>query len=421
LSRSFTLQLLRRLSFFSKAENLKRHHFAQQDRILGHVEELRSDPRLDAALAQVEVLRKAAHSSLESEALLLEACQRLVGTLDALRHENDTQNRALAQDLRAEFDSILQSHAVQRETLSGVRRLLAEELGMIRQSQVALRDSHSELKQTLTGVSEWNGPRIIKTSDYSLLNPEAALLEHLYAHLPGRVAVDVGAHVGEIAARLLRAGYEVYAFEPSPSVFDKLLERLGGVAAFHPAAFAIGSADQQMDLHLVMDRTDGKTYGDVTQLSSLVRHALPDGLTLAGSVRVQVRSLDSLWRSGELPKDVALVKIDAEGYDVEVIRGMGDHHPAVIVTEFWDAEHAFGRSYALNRLEHLVSELRRRGYLWHIVLYRTDGSSEVSYFANHTTSVRQSWGNCVFFEDHQVFVEALRWCGAVLRPTYFVG
>jgi len=89
------------------------------------------------------------------------------------------------------------------------------------------------------------------------------------------------------------------------------------------------------------------------------------------------------------------------------------------MAEFWDPAASLARTYTLNRLEDLVGEMRRRGFLWHLVVYRVDGSPDVAFFANHNHSVGRSWGNVLFFVDHDVFREALRWCAAVLPQTYF--
>jgi len=79
------------------------------------------------------------------------------------------------------------------------------------------------------------------------------------------------------------------------------------------------SGDGEADLHLVADPTAAWPDTDVTLLSSLMVHALPEGLLFGNSVRVHTRSLDSLARAKEIPKDLAVVKIDTEGYDLQVI------------------------------------------------------------------------------------------------------
>lgn len=258
----------------------------------------------------------------------------------------------------------------------------------------------------------------IQTARYGLTNPEAGLMAHLYASLPSRCALDVGCHVGEIAERLVNAGFLVYAFEPSPPIFAQVQSRLGSRENFHSYNVAIGSEDREMDLHVATDKSGNHRYGDSTQFSSLVNHSMPQDLPFTSKVRVQVRSLASLQKAKEIPSDIGLLKIDTEGYDLEVLRGMGKMNPRVIVAEFWDPEMSLGKS-GTNRLEELVGELRGRDYHWHIVLYRIDGSYDISFYCNQPESISKSWGNVFFFRDYQVFTEAMQWCAAVLPRTYF--
>jgi hypothetical protein len=53
-------------------------------------------------------------------------------------------------------------------------------------------------------------------------------------------------------------------------------------------------------------------------------------------VSVECRSLASLVRDGVLPATASIVKIDTEGHDLEVLRGMGtDLQCDVIMVEYW--------------------------------------------------------------------------------------
>jgi hypothetical protein len=79
----------------------------------------------------------------------------------------------------------------------------------------------------------------------------------------------------------------------------------------------------------------------------------------------------------------------------------------------------FGKAGAFNWLESLVREMRQRDYRWHIIIYRVWGKTDISFYCNQTKSVNNSWGNVFFFQDYQIFTQALQWCAAVLPPTYF--
>jgi FkbM family methyltransferase len=245
---------------------------------------------------------------------------------------------------------------------------------------------------------------------------------YLYAYLPSRNAIDVGANAGQVSERLLETGYHVYAFEPFPPVFERLQERLGQRANFHAMQLALGSADDKMDLHIAKASPDSSRNYDPTLYNSLSEHPMLDDLLFDGTtIEVNVRSLESLSNSAAIPEEIGLLKIDAEGHDLDVIRGMGERQrPAVVVAEFWDANFVFGKPGERDRLEEMVRELKRREYHWHIVIYRAgEGGDNISFYCNQGRAIENSWGNAFFFRDYEIFKEALQWASSVLPPTYF--
>jgi hypothetical protein len=90
----------------------------------------------------------------------------------------------------------------------------------------------------------------------------------------------------------------------------------------------------------------------------------------------------------------------------------------VVIVEYWDEATPFGASGAMNRLDDMVKEMRRRDYHWYIVFYRVWGTETVSFYCNHERSVENAFGNVFFFRDYTAFAEALKWCSAVLPVTY---
>src|ERR1035437_10205616 len=260
---------------------------------------------------------------------------------------------------------------------------------------------------------------VVETSEYAPVNPELGLMCFLYSHLPGRKAMDIGAHIGEVSSCLLKTGYEVYAFEPYPPNYTRLRKRMKGQRAFHAFNMALGAVDGELPLHLVTDSTKDHTFDDPTVFHSLAPHGMPDGLSFDGATTVPVKRVADLHRSGVVPADISLVKIDTEGYDLEVIRGMEGHRYPVVCAEFWDTQIPFASNGLLYTFESIVREMGQRSYFWYIVLYRVWGLNQTAFFCNHNQSVPGSWGNLFFFRDHATFQQAQQWCAAVLPRTYF--
>lgn len=138
--------------------------------------------------------------------------------------------------------------------------------------------------------------------------------------------LDVGANYGTHSILFLSAGIPVIAFEPNPgcySYFQAACELNGFSGRWEQAA--VGSGPGEIELvfpeketwlgSVSSDVTPGlKEWGDVTRL------------------RVPVTNLDSYL--SEIPRGKVLIKIDVEGYEIEVLKGaarmLRDYKPTII-------------------------------------------------------------------------------------------
>lgn len=138
---------------------------------------------------------------------------------------------------------------------------------------------------------------------------------------PGDVAFDVGANIGAhtlfFANRVGPQG-RVIAFDPQRQVFQTLcanvaLNALGNVMTFHAAAGAAPGATQVP----VPDYANEGNFGGIS-------------VGQGGGETVQVMALDQMG----VPA-VALIKIDVEGMELEVLKGaqatLAKHRPALYV------------------------------------------------------------------------------------------
>jgi FkbM family methyltransferase len=346
--------------------------------------------------------RAQADQSAGAQRALLESCLQRMSTLPEIERSSASQTELLG----ACLDRIDSFSAQGVQSAEGSRQAS--------DAIVELRNQFVEVLQ-----NDVVQQVCVETSDYGLVNPEVGLICYLYSYLPSRRVIDVGAHTGEVSETLMKAGYEVYAFEPNPSVYQELIGRLGDCGGFHPFPFAIGSRKGEMSLHLATDLSGSNVYGDVTLLSSLTKHSMPDDLRFGESIPVSTRTLADLHQAATLPGDICLLKIDTEGFDLEVIRGMGEHRYPVVAAEFWDTEIPFGKSGLPYTFDELVAEMKGYGYPWHVVLYRIWGRNRTAYYCDHPRAVPHSWGNVFFFRDYDTFAQAQKWCSAVLPRTYF--
>jgi FkbM family methyltransferase len=304
---------------------------------------------------------------------------------------------------------------------------LAQMLSAVHQMQARSEDNQKKQSEQIHefglliashfGTRDPQKPIVIAASKFAAENPEVGLLQHLYSFLPETTAIDIGAHVGETSERLLESGYSVIAFEPFPQSFAQIEGKRKGGGSLRAFPWAIGPADGTMDLHIAAD-VSGKNQSDPSLFHTLSPHSVGHDFRFDETLQVPVRSLGSLVQSGEIPPRVGLLKIDTEGFDLEVMHGMGDLRASLVMAEFWDAQHEFGKS-GRGRLADLIAEMKKQGYAWHLVIYHVDSKATISYYHNRRDTVPDSWGNVIFFEEQRLFVEALRWVEDVLPPTLF--
>jgi FkbM family methyltransferase len=123
-----------------------------------------------------------------------------------------------------------------------------------------------------------------------------------------RTIVDVGANTGQSALRF-RAAFpsaRIISLEPIRDTFDELLGR---------------TADLNVECHrLAVGSSAGRATMYLTPFSVTSSLVPPPAEELRGTEEVEVATLDDFLRDNGV-SDVDLLKVDAEGYDLEVLKG----------------------------------------------------------------------------------------------------
>ncbi|MEM7641817.1 MAG: FkbM family methyltransferase [Pseudomonadota bacterium] len=142
---------------------------------------------------------------------------------------------------------------------------------------------------------------------------------------PGALAFDIGAHLGDRTGSFLRLGASVVALEPQPAVFRALRLIYGRCPRAMLRPLAAGATAGEIELHL-------------NSRNPTVATAAPDFVAAAagapgwadqvwdGRIAVPVTTLDALIAEHGAPD---FVKIDVEGHEPAVLRGMGAALPAL--------------------------------------------------------------------------------------------
>ena len=132
-----------------------------------------------------------------------------------------------------------------------------------------------------------------------------------------KLVFDIGANIGLYSELLLKyTDAKIHAFEPNPSSFERLKLLESRVVKIN---CALGSEEGVATLFY---------RGDCDVKASLDKNTTQDS-----SVEVMVRRLDVYVKEHEL-SNIDFIKIDTEGFEKEVLQGMGTIRPAYIQFEF---------------------------------------------------------------------------------------
>jgi FkbM family methyltransferase len=154
----------------------------------------------------------------------------------------------------------------------------------------------------------------------------------------GDLVFDVGANIGDYAETFADdLGAAVVAVEPDPRNMAILKKRFGN-RRVHLEECALGRMEGTADL-ILSDRRD-VPVGDGSTVSTLSQEfAISETGHLGNRIPVRVRTLDAIAAQYGIPQ---FVKIDAEGFDAEILRGMS-FHPTMVSFEFLPANLSIAR------------------------------------------------------------------------------
>ncbi len=156
---------------------------------------------------------------------------------------------------------------------------------------------------------------------------DSVFLLDLLRRLRVDCVIDVGANKGQFADKLRRMGYagHIISFEPIPDDFAAIKRASANDSHWHAFNLALGADDEQREFTVV---------GTGTTVFSSFLEAIPE-VTPEGrrQISVQVRRLDGLFDeierlAGGSPR--IFLKLDTQGYDLEVVKGCSDRLAKVL-------------------------------------------------------------------------------------------
>jgi FkbM family methyltransferase len=128
------------------------------------------------------------------------------------------------------------------------------------------------------------------------------------------VVIDCGANVGDISLLFAKTKAKVFAFEPDPLAFQVLKQRINGFSNITCFQKAVGTANgtTRMFLHKERAQVNHKAY-------SVSSSIIGEKENIDTSNYIQIEIIDLTEFIDSLGTRVALIKMDVEGAEIEIL------------------------------------------------------------------------------------------------------
>lgn len=166
--------------------------------------------------------------------------------------------------------------------------------------------------------------KILRRAEYykAFFSGVAAAVEHevLLKNIFCKTIIDIGANRGQfsLVARHCFKDAQIFAFEPLPQPFKVLQNIFVHDHMITLYQMAIGSVSIPQQMH-ISQRDDSSSLLPITELQNKV---FP-GTKEKAIINVDVKPLDSILKKDAI-RNPALLKIDVQGYELEVLKGCKD-------------------------------------------------------------------------------------------------
>ncbi len=194
----------------------------------------------------------------------------------------------------------------------------------------------NKLQQKITRIlqksrklySDLSSCRIIRTNRYHGLNVLYDIRTRTTSDL--NTIFDVGANVGQSADTYAKnlPNAQIYCFEPVYETFKELQARFSGTENVHCFQFAFGSEEKRVEIAL-------QEYSIENSLLNHSNIAVSEPVVVKTEI-IQVTTIPDFCQKYDI-KQIDFLKVDTEGYDLEVLKGaeslLEDHRITYVQVE----------------------------------------------------------------------------------------
>ena len=185
--------------------------------------------------------------------------------------------------------------------------------------QNATHSRIDELEQELQKQKRRGRRKAMNAKADGMLQGVCAMLK------PGDLAIDLGANVGDVSARLLETGADVIGFDPEPWAIEQIRDRLGDHPnyTFHNAA--VGTEDGKIRLFRAsnFDNNEKKASVKSTTMSGgrMIAERSGDGVDVT-QIDFIAFAKDVIAQRGS----ITFLKMDIEGMELELLEKMDEEN-----------------------------------------------------------------------------------------------
>tara|TARA_Y100001970_G_scaffold238472_1_gene299706 strand:- start:277 stop:1230 length:954 start_codon:yes stop_codon:yes gene_type:complete len=190
-------------------------------------------------------------------------------------------------------------------------------------------------------------------------------LNALKTETPETIFMDIGANVGHHSIFLSKFAWQVLAFEPYPKVNSQFKQQIAHNNISNIKIFENGLSDRRETLNYYAPTGNNEGIGSFDESS------IGKGNTSYGKLELQEG--DQVIDSGSW-KNIKLIKIDVEGYEKKVIKGLTraiEEERPVIVCEI-----TYGQQLSFVSIEELKSYLPQNYEILTFDTRKLDGSKD---------------------------------------------
>lgn len=192
----------------------------------------------------------------------------------------------------------------------------------------------------------WPASRLVRRTlrrrgfEIARYRPPGSDIVELIDRLGVDCVLDVGAFTGTYGRMLRDRGYRgrIVSFEPASENFELLETEASRDADWEVRRVGIGSSAGTMDLHLTGNSGSSSLLLPNAYALSEMRRTF----TTRGLEKVPVTTIDDVFDDAVYGASAVFLKVDTQGFDLEVIRGAAASLPRIPVIQ---VELALQRSY----------------------------------------------------------------------------